>query len=90
MNYRVLLHPKAAEFLKKAEAQLRSRIKDRLRELRSNPEERGIRIRYSPFWRLGIGDYRAIYIIKKEEREVIVLFIGHRRKVYDNFSRLIY
>jgi len=27
-------------------------------------------------------------MIEEEEKKVIVLFIGHRREVYDNFSRL--
>lgn len=89
MSFKVLLHPKAAEFLEKAEAQLRDRIKERLRELKDEPEERGQRLRYSPFWRLRIGDYRAIYMIDRERRQVVVLFIGHRRDVYDDFSRLI-
>ena len=90
MSYRVLLHPKAAEFLRKTDAQLRERIKDRLRELADQPERKGQRLRHSPFWRLRIGDYRAIYILNKEKREVIILFIGHRRDIYDDLSRLIY
>ena len=89
MSYRVLLHPKAAEFLKKANAQLRERIKKRLRELENSPKEKGQHLKHLPFWRLRIGDYRAIYMIDEEERRVIVLFIGHRREVYDDFSKLV-
>lgn len=88
MNYRVLLHPKAAEFLKRTDAKLRSRIKERLKELENMPEERGERLKHSPFLRLRIGDYRAIYMVEEGQRKVVVLFIGHRRDVYDNFSRL--
>ena len=89
MSYRVFLHPKAAEFLKRADAPLRRRIRDRLRELVSSPKETGQRLKYSPFWRLRIGDYRAIFEVDEEERRVIILFIGHRREVYDDFSRLL-
>jgi len=88
LNYRVLLHPKAAEFLKRTDAKLRSRIKERLKELENMPEERGERLKHSPFLRLRIGDYRAIYMVEEGQRKVVVLFIGHRRDVYDNFSRL--
>jgi len=89
LSYRVFLHPKAAEFLKRADASLRRRIRDRLRELVSSPKETGQHLKYSPFWRLRIGDYRAIFEVDEEERRVIILFIGHRREVYEDFSRLL-
>jgi len=88
LSYRVLLHPKAAEFLEGAEASLKERIKARLKELKDSPEEKGQRLKPTLFWRLRIGDYRAIYMIEEEAKRVIVLFIGHRREVYDDFSRL--
>ena len=88
MSYRVLLHPKAAEFLRKLDAQLRGQIKNRLKELEYTPRLKGQKLVHSPFWRIRIGDYRAIYMIDEEKRKVIVLFIGHRREVYDDFSRL--
>ena len=89
MSYKVFLHPKAADFLKKAEANLRSRIKDALKGLENSPEAKGQRLRDSRFLRTRIGDYRAIYMIDEEERRVTVLFIGHRKEVYDDFSRLL-
>ena len=88
MKYKIFLHPKAAEFLKNLSNPLRIMIKNRLRELEESPEEKGQRLRHSLFYRLRTGDYRAIYEINQEERKVIVLFIGHRRTVYDNFSRI--
>jgi len=88
LSYRVLLHPKAAEFLDRADTTLKGRIKARLEELENHPEEKGQRLKPTPFWRLRIGDYRVIYMIEEETKRVIVLFIGHRREVYDDFSRL--
>jgi len=89
LSYRVLLHPKAAGFLKKAKVDLRNRIKDALKELENSPETRGQRLQHSRFLRLRIGDYRAIYMVNTEKHEVIVLYIGHRKEVYDDFSRLL-
>jgi len=89
LSYRVLLHPKAAEYLERADTSLKRRIRASLKELEGAPEEKGQRLKHTPFWRLRIGDYRAIYMIEKEEKRVIVLFIGHRREVYDDFSRLL-
>ncbi len=88
MKYKIFLHPKVAEFLKNLNSSLRIMIKNRLKELGESPEKKGQRLRYSSFYRLRIGDYRAIYEIIKEEGKFIVLFIGHRRTVYDDFSRI--
>jgi len=88
LKYKIFLHPKAAEFLKNLNRSLRVMIKNRLRDLEESPEEKGQRLKHPPFYRLRIGDYRAIYEINKEEGRVIVLFIGHRRTVYDDFSRI--
>ncbi len=87
MAYEVLLHPKANDFLESVDAGLRDRIRKKLRTLRNRPEN-GERLKHSDFWRLRIGDHRAIYEIDRDNDRVIVLYIGHRREVYDDFSRL--
>lgn len=89
MSYSVLLHPKAAEFLRKLDEDLKDRIRKALKELKESPEKKGERLQSTRFFRIRIGDYRAIYQIDRNERKVIVLFIGHRRDVYDDFSRLL-
>ena len=88
MAFTVLLHPRAAKELEKVEDQTRLRIKDRLGELRDNPEKIGKLLRNSDFWSLRIGDYRAIYETDRNKKQVVVLFIGHRKKVYDDFSKI--
>ncbi len=85
----VLLHPKAAKELEKIEDQIKSRIKEKLKELRDNPERIGKRLKPSDFWSLRIGDYRAIYEIDRNKKQVIILFIGHRKKVYDDISKIL-
>lgn len=89
MSFGVFLHPKAARFLKKADPSLRRKIREDLVELAGSPEEKGERLMHSPFWRLRVGDHRVIYEIDRERSRVIVLFIGHRKDVYDEFSRLL-
>jgi mRNA interferase RelE/StbE len=88
MSFTVLLHPKAAKELEKIENTIKARIVERLRELKDNPERVGKALRYSNFWSLRVGDYRAIYEIDRARRQVVVLFVGHRKKVYDDFSKL--
>ena len=88
MSYRILLHPKAYAFLETMGSDLRRRIRDKLLILGSNPKK-GTRLKHSEFWRLRIGDYRAIYEIDHGSKRVLILFLGHRKDVYDDFSRLL-
>ena len=88
MGFSVFLHPKVAKELAKIEESMRLRIVERLRELRNKPDRVGKRLRYSDFWSLRVGDYRAIYEIDKGKSRVIVLFVGHRKKVYDDFTKM--
>ncbi len=89
MAFAILLHPKAAKELEKLEESLRTRMKARLKDLEDNPESVGKVLKPSDFWSLRIGDYRAIFEIDRAKRQVIVLFIGHRKKVYDDFSKML-
>ena len=88
MTFTILLHPKAAKALKKIEEQTRSRLTKKIRDLRNSPERTGKRLKYSDFWSLRVGDYRAIYEININQNQVIILSIGHRKKVYDDFSKI--
>lgn len=87
MPYIILLHPKANKFLEIADTDLRNRIKKKILTLSNRPES-GKKLKQSDFWRLRIGDHRAIYEIDHNDEKVIVLYIGHRNEVYDDFSRL--
>jgi len=84
--FAVLLHSKAAKTLQKIDEPMRSRMKKELMELREHPEKVGKMLTRSNFWSLRVGDYRAIYEIDRDKNQVVVLFVGHRKKVYDDFS----
>ena len=87
MSYKILLHPKANTFLENIKSELKNRIRKKLHELSANPEK-GKKLTHSDFWRLRMGDYRAVYEIDYKNDRVIILFIGHRKDVYDDFLRL--
>ncbi len=89
MSYKVLLDPKAAKALQKLDDTTKTRIKKALRELHGDPYEAGDPLHPSAFWKIKIGDYRAIYQINPDKKEAIVLFIGHRKNVYDDFSKIL-
>jgi len=87
--FTILLHPKAAKELERLEDALKTRVKERLRELKDNPESIGKALKPSDFWSLRIGDYRAVFEIDHAKKHAIVLFIGHRKKIYDDFSKML-
>lgn len=87
MVYKIFLHKKAKGFLGKLDKTNKQRIKKKIKELKEKPEK-GKHLRYSNFWRLRIGDYRIIYEIINRDKRINILFIGHRKDVYDDFSKL--
>lgn len=89
MKYKVLLHPKANGFLERCDPKLRARLEKKIRFLSEDPQKKGGRINPSDYYKLRVGDYRAIYEIWHAEKKVIILYIGHRSKVYDNFKKLL-
>jgi len=87
LTFSVVLTPRAARSIRKLERPVGTRIQKSLAELAQNPET-GEQLRPSKFWRIRVGDYRAIYEIDRSNGRVIVLFVGHRKNVYDEFFRL--
>lgn len=89
MTFKVLLHSKAAKEIQKIEETVRSRIIERAKQLHENPDKLGKPLKQSDYWSLRVGDYRVIYEINQNKKQVITLFIGHRSKVYDDFSKML-
>ena len=89
MTFKVLLHPKAAKELQKTEKHIQTRIVESAKQLRENPDKIGKPLKQSDFWSLRIGDYRVIYEIDQNKKQVVILFVDHRSKVYDDFSKML-
>ncbi|MFW6176150.1 MAG: type II toxin-antitoxin system RelE family toxin [Thermoplasmatota archaeon] len=88
MSYEVLLHPRSNDLLKEVENKGETRIKEKMKSLSSDPNK-GKKLKHSDLWRLRIGEYITIYEIDNENERIVILFIGHRKDVYDDFSRLV-
>ncbi len=88
MTYQILLHPKADGALKKLEKKTHVTVKKKIRELMDSPEK-GERLLGTTFWKLRAGNYRIIYEIETKPDRVLILYIGHRKHVYDEFQRLL-
>ncbi len=89
MVFRILLHPNAAKALRKLDEADRTRIKKALEQLAGDPWKVGKPLHPSDFWSIRAGNYHAIYEINKDQNQVIVLFVGHRKNVYDDLSKLL-
>jgi mRNA interferase RelE/StbE len=89
VTYKVLMHPKAAKELQKTEKHIRNRILKSAKQLCENPDKVGKALKQSDFWSLRVGDYRVIYAIDQSKNQVVILFVGHRSKVYDDLSKML-
>jgi len=89
MNYIVKLNKKAYKEYNKLSSTIKLQIKNKILELKnSNCTDK--HLKYCSFWSLRVGDYRLIYEIESDHKTILILFIGHRKKVYTDFSKLIW
>ena len=84
MKYEVRLSKRADRELASLEASTRSRIVERLKDLRDDPFPRGVvklQGRESVY-RIRVGDYRVLYEVFRKEGVVLVDKVDHRSGVY--------
>jgi len=62
---------------------VRDRILRKVFQLEKYPEL-GKHLIAIDLWSLRIGKYRVLYTLKKNELQVLVLTVDHRRKAYEN------
>ncbi|MBI3859373.1 MAG: type II toxin-antitoxin system RelE/ParE family toxin [Thaumarchaeota archaeon] len=74
--------------MRKLQPSIRTRVLESMQELSRAPEI-GEQLKPSRFWKSRAGDYRIIYEIDRHLNHIIILFVGHRKNVYDEFSTLI-
>ena len=83
--YQIRLLKEASQNLKDLDKTVARRIIRKLSWLSKNVENiqhKGLRADLATFSKLREGDYRIIYQTLKDERIIIVYFIGHRRDIY--------
>jgi mRNA interferase RelE/StbE len=89
--FRVDIHPRADKELDRLSPCDRSRILTRIEKLGIDPHPRGHR-RLSgisgpeeePVFRIRVGDFRILYIIRETWLVVIVIRVGQRKDIYQN------
>ncbi len=85
MSYRVFVDSRAARSLGKLPRHAVERIDKAVVQLAENPRPAGVKMlrgRLKEGWRVRVGEFRILYRIDDDSREVRIFEIGHRREVY--------
>jgi mRNA interferase RelE/StbE len=82
MPFEIVWSDSATRQLQKLDRQVARRIFEKVGELAHEPFRNVRRLAGEPYYRLRVGDYRAILRIREKELQVLVLKVGHRESVY--------
>jgi mRNA-degrading endonuclease RelE of RelBE toxin-antitoxin system len=95
MKYDLYLSSRAKKQFKRFDAHIRNKLKTELLELEEDASEKGNLIqgvthglRYIKIFHAGV-QYRAVYDVAKNEREVLVFFVGSRENFYKELRRFL-
>lgn len=85
MDYNIRWHDKAVNDLKKLNKDHSKRIINKIKNhLVKDPASLGKPLKgmFKGMYRYRFGDYRVLYIIDNEDREISIMTVGHRKDVY--------
>lgn len=85
MSYRVLLEEAAQRDFRKLDPQVARRVRQRLLDLEQNPRPPGagkLQDVHPPRYRARVGDWRILYSVDDQAKEVRVYRIKHRSRAY--------
>lgn len=81
--YKIEILSSADKNLRRINSKDREKIALGINKLSNNPRPQASKkLKGSDYYRLRIGDYRVIYLIKEKQLIVIIVRIGHRREIY--------
>lgn len=82
--YQIIISEKAENQLKKLDKQIQKRIISILERIRINPEHYVVKLVGEQGYKLRVGDYRVFLDIDKKNLLILIIKIGHRKKIYKN------
>ena len=82
MTYEIIFSDKAFQQLKKLDRPVQERIIATLERIRIRPETHVTRLVGDPGYRLRVGVYRVSLDIDKGRLIILVLKVGHRKRIY--------
>ena len=83
MVYAVYIKRSVEKELDRLSKEVHDRIIKRLLTLRDNPRPPGTKKLFAQEeYRIRVGDYRILYLIKEKEKKVEIVSVAHRKEVY--------
>jgi len=82
--FSIFFSKNAEKQLDKLEEPIKYRIVSAIERIKVRPYYFVRRLVGCPYYRLRVGDYRIIMDIKEENLIILVIEIGHRKKIYKN------
>ena len=83
MSYTIIIKHSAEKELQSLPPRIHNRVATRLLALEDNPRPVGIKkLQGEESYRLRIGDYRVLFTIDDQQKQITIYSIGHRREVY--------
>ncbi len=82
MTYGIIFSDSALKQLKKLEKNVRERIISTLERIKIRPQVHVTKLVGDPGYWLRVGDYRVILDIDEGDLVILVIKIGHRKKIY--------
>ena len=84
MSYDIIFSNKALKQLKKLDKSIQKRIIAALERIRVRPETYVTKLVGDTGYRFRVGDYRIIMDIDNKVLKILVLKVGHRKKIYQS------
>lgn len=84
--YSVFIQPEAERDLARLDRPIAQRIRERLQWVAEHFDEIqpvALKGKLAAFYKIRVGDYRALYQFDRTRREITVFRVQHRREVYD-------
>ncbi len=80
--FSVKLHPKVSRFLEKCDKILSRRVKAKLKEVKEDPFAYLEHYEGDDFYKLRIGEYRALIDVDTSDGILYVQYLDHRKRIY--------
>ena len=82
MPFEIIWSSSAVKELKKLDRLIAKRIYDAVGKLKEDPYHSIKKLSNSDYFRLRVGDYRVILDINEYQLRILVIKVGHRKKIY--------
>ena len=84
MSFEIIWSASAIKDIKKIQRAVAKRIFDAITRLKEEPYHNTIKLANSPYYRLRVGDYRIILDIQKKQLRILIIKVGHRKRIYES------